>query len=34
MYTAPKIIASLDATLVMSEAIGDGHSICSPVICG
>ena len=34
MYTAPKILATLSADEVLSEAMGDGHSICTPTICG
>ena len=35
MYDAPKIIATLDANVILSEAIGDGtHSICTPTVCG
>jgi hypothetical protein len=34
MYEAPRIIVSLDANVIMSETIGDGHSVCTPVICG
>jgi len=33
MYTAPRVIASLDATVVLSEAIGTFDGSCAPGDC-
>ncbi len=33
MYIAPKIVASLDADVVLTDAAGSDGSVCSPLTC-
>ena len=33
MYTAPRIIVTIDATEALTNILGQSESICNPLVC-